>query len=262
MKRSTLLCLSASILAMNACSNLQMVNSIEEEQIQTVTSKYYDSKSQIRYRVSNDEENLHLNIKTNHEPTIAKILRAGMTVYFDPSGRKKKSIYVNYPMGSPQGSEQLNQNGPRGKKPDLKTLINSTSTGVQFVKNEKKRNFTTLNPQANMQLRIKANASKELEYDLIIPFTEISTNGRAGLLDLSIGIVTGSFDMEQRPPMGDEGQGGGRSGGGGRPQQGVSSNSANYSGGGKGPQSGSAPHSGFSEMNEESKIWFQIGLYR
>ena len=261
MKRSTLLYIAGSMLLTSSCKTLPMVNSIEEDQIELVTSKYYDSKSQIRYRVSNDDENIHLNIKTNHEPTIAKILRAGMTVYFDPSGRKKKNIYVNYPIGSPQDLQQVKPMRIGGKKADLKTLINSTSTGVQWVQNEKKQSFTTLNPPANIQLSIKANESKELEYDLIIPFTQISTSGKAGLLNLTIGVVTGSFDFDQTDPL-ERGrtQEADLYGDSRMPQQGASSANASY---GRGDRNSSpSPHSGFSEMNEESKIWFQVGLYR
>ena len=263
MKTSTIILTIGITLLAAACKTLPMVNSVEEEKAHALTSKYYDSKSQIRYRVSNDHDHLHLNIKTNYEPTIAKILRAGLTIYFDPSGRKKKDIYVKYPIGSPQDVQQVKPSGPRGKKPDLKTLINATSIGAEFVYNEKKKNFTTLNPTSNIQLSIKSNSSKELEYDLIIPFKEITPNGRADLMNLSIGIVTEGFDMTQRSPL--ENQGGmdsGRSGGGRMPQQGASSNSASYGGGGKGPRSGSSPHSGMTDMNEDSKIWFQVGLYR
>lgn len=247
-----------------SCTSLITVNSISENNALNTISKYYDSDSQIRYMVSNDEEYLHLNLKTNYQPTIAKIMRAGLKIYLDKNGKKNKSVYIQYPIGSSQDFEQFKSKGPEGnKEPDLNTLINSTSIGAAYVRGDQRESFTTLNPKSHIQLAISTNKSKELVYDLIIPFTEITPNGRADLFNLSIGIVTGSFDIATKSPLENEGvtrSGAGQPNGSlGIPQQGASSGNASYSGGGT---SGSAPHQGYTDLNEESKFWFLVGLYR
>ena len=252
---------------LTGCASLTTVNSIEETKSGTALYKNYDSDSQIRFLVSNDENNLHLSLKTTHQPTIAKILRAGLTIYFDKNGKKKKNVYIQYPMGSSQDFSQFKGKGKQKTPSDLKSLINSTSVAAEYVFFEEKQAFTTTHPKSNIQLSLTANEEKELVYDLIIPFDKIALNGKADLFNLSIGIVTGSFDIPSSRPS--TGQGGGPSGagggaGGGMPQQGSVSRNASYSGGGQrgGGRSGGAPHQGFSELSEESKIWFLVGLYR
>ncbi len=247
-------------LLFTACVPLVTINSISEKFIDTTTSKHYDSDSQIRYCVSNDDNNLHLNLKTNHPATIAKILRSGLKVYFDKNGKKKKSVYINYPIGSSQDFQHFQTNGPGGSTSlDLKSLIHSTSIAAEFIHFEKKESFTTLNPKSNIQLSITTNETKELVYDLIIPFTEISPNGRADLFNLSIGIVTGSFDLPVQSPLENEAVDRSNAGRptGGMPQQGASSNRASYGSG----RAGGAPHQGYTDLQEESKIWFLVGLY-
>lgn len=266
MNRNIFLYFVFILLAITGCTSLSMVNSIPEDSISDAISKHYDSKSQIRYLVSNDEENLHLNIKTNHPPTIAKILRAGLKIYFDPNGNKKKTVFLHYPMGSSKDFEQFKSQGkgPQ-KKPDLKNLINATSIGAEFVTANEKVSFTTLQPKKNVRLAISSNENEELVYDMIIPFSEISSYGKSGLFNLSVGIETGSFDMPAQSPVMDndsrQGQGG-RPAGGGMPQPGARTNSTSYSGGGNRSRSGGAPHDGYTELNEPSKIWFLVGIYR
>lgn len=243
-----------------------MVNSVEEQKAATAIYKNYDADSQIKYLVSNDDENLHLSFKTTHQPTIAKILRAGLTIYFDKDGKKKKDVFVKYPIGSPNDFNQLKGKGSQKAPSDLKSLINATSVAAEYNFFDEKKTFTTTHPISNIKLSLTTNDSKELVYDIIIPFHKIAANGKADLFNLSIGIVTGSFDLPSNRPQMTQGNGagGGRNpGNGGIPQQGAISRNSSYSGGGqRGGKSSGAPHQGFSELSVDSKIWFLVGLYR
>lgn len=251
------------IIILVSCTSLSTVNSIDENNSKTAIYKNYDAASQIKYLVSNDDQNLHLSLKTNHRPTIAKILRAGLTIYFDSEGKKKKNVYVKYPLESPQDLNQLKGNGGP-KKPDyLKSLIHATSVGAEYGFFDQKQSFVITNPNTDIQISLQTNSEKELVYDLIIPFKKLSTNGRADLSNLSIGIVTGSFDIPSSRPQMTQDRGGSSREGIGIPQQGYATGNANYSGGGqRGGRSGRPPHEGFSELSQDSKIWFLVALYR
>lgn len=262
----TLLLHSSIIVAiiLVGCSSLITVNSVDEKDSSTAIYKNYDADSQIKYLVSNDDKNLHLSLKTNHQPTIAKILRAGLTIYFDQEGKKKKNVFVKYPMESSQDFKQFKGKGGQRKGSNLKSLINATSVGAEYGFFGKKQSFVVTNPNSKIQLSLNTNSEKELVYDLIIPFEKLAVNGRSDLLNLSIGIVTGSFDVpSSRPQMGQGGGGGKGQGAGGIPQQGYVSGNANYAGGvQRGGRSGRPPHEGFTELSQDSKIWFLVALYR
>jgi hypothetical protein len=260
MKFSLLYSILFIITFLISCSSLNTVNSVEENKFNTSIYKNYDADSQIKYLVSNDKDNLHISLKTNHKPTIAKILRAGLTIYFDQYGKKKKNVFVKYPIGFPQDFNQVK--GAKKAPSDLKSLINSTSIAAEYVYFDEQQSFTTLNPISNIQVSLTTNDQKELVYDLFIPFSKIAINGKADLFNLSIGIVTGSFNVPSNRPQLNQGEEANPRNGG-IPQPGAISRNSNYSGGGaRGGNQGGAPHQGYSELNTESKIWFLVGLYR
>ncbi len=243
------------------CSSLRAVNSIDEKNSDTAIYKNYDTDSQIKYLVSNDDKNLHISLKTNYQPTIAKILRAGLTIYFDQEGKKKKNVYVKYPMESSKDFQQSKGKSASQKETNIQELINATSIGAEYSFFDKKQSFIITNPHSEIQLSLKTNSEEELVYDLIIPFKKLALNGKADLSNLSIGIVTGSFDVpSSRPQMA---QGDNNQDNRGIPQQGYISGNANYAGGGqRDSRPVRPPHEGFSELSQDTKIWFLVGLYQ
>jgi hypothetical protein len=58
--------------------------------------------------VSNDQDNLHIKFKTADQSSIMKILKQGTHLYFDTQGKKKKNVYLDYPMAQ----------AGAGKRPD------------------------------------------------------------------------------------------------------------------------------------------------
>jgi hypothetical protein len=254
------LLLPLGVFLLTGCAPLPIVNSSPDTIKENSIYKYYDSKSQIRYLVSNDDKNLHISFKTVHPPTIAKILRAGLTVFFDKTGKKQKDVYVTYPIGSPERFTSMQLNPNNQTENNVKSLINATSIAAEYGYFGDKKSFITNQSDTKIQLSLSSQSPKELVYDLLIPFDKIDNKGKSDLFNLSIGIVTKSFNMPSSPQKDIQVGGSGQSTGGRRPQQpGSISKDANYSGG---RQMGRAPHEGFSELSEDSKIWFQVGLYR
>ena len=58
----------------------------------------YDAKAKVAYATSNDRENLYITLQTGDPLTQIKILKQGLTVSIDTSGRKDPSFNISYPL--------------------------------------------------------------------------------------------------------------------------------------------------------------------
>lgn len=76
-----------------------------------------DGSVSMGYR--NDKENLYVCLMVEDELLQGQIMRGGLTVWFDPSGGKVKSLGIRYPigMGTPQGEKGEEPRGERGEEP-------------------------------------------------------------------------------------------------------------------------------------------------
>lgn len=58
----------------------------------------YDAKAKVAYATSNDRENLYITLQTGDPLTQIKILKQGLTVSIDTSGRKDPAFNINFPL--------------------------------------------------------------------------------------------------------------------------------------------------------------------
>jgi hypothetical protein len=90
-------------LVIDGCSSLEPVTSVPEDQLGSKKQMWVDYDSHIQYMVSNNANNLHLKLITTDRETVGKILRNGLYVYFDLMGKKKKDIFLQYPLENSMG---------------------------------------------------------------------------------------------------------------------------------------------------------------
>ena len=58
----------------------------------------YDDKAAIGYCVSNDKENLYITVETGDPATQLKIIKNGLTVWIDKTGKKEETTAINFPL--------------------------------------------------------------------------------------------------------------------------------------------------------------------
>ena len=255
-----------TLLLLTGCSTLQVATSIPEDELKDSVFNYYDKESNVMYQVSNNEKNLHIKLKTSDQSSAMKILRQGLHIYFDTNGKKKKDVFLQYPiadqdrMHRPSGNNQAS--GQRIKS-DLAVSLEGILKEALFSNNGDTE-FILLNLiTSDIEPSISLSEESELNYDLIIPFHRISENGLAGLSTLSIGIVGGSMEMQGNEGGRAEGmhQGGGRQGGKG---SGGGRSGGGRSGGGRsgGGRSGGGQVGMYKgAMSSHIEIWFQVELH-
>src|SRR5580704_552153 len=60
--------------------------------------RFTNSAYTMQYNVTNDDQNIYVAVSSYDDITQLRILRSGMTIYFDPKGKKNKEISIHFPV--------------------------------------------------------------------------------------------------------------------------------------------------------------------
>jgi len=256
----------------------------------TLPLRYYDYKSKLQYTVTNDTSNLYICIRACDEFSQMKIIKAGMQVWIDTSGKNKLVTGIWFPLANLSNGEYKKHSAfrdtsmsgtPSFQKPDSKSIkrryerqpkemqlvgFKPPVVGTVFLKNE---------------FGIVANLDWDsigiMTYEAIIPFktfykSHLTPKDSTKLFDLTIKIPAIASPFTQRnsgegmqESDGMRGSNGMRGDNGMRGGSGMPGGSGMH--GGNGMHGGSGMHSGYGnpqgdsgEMNEMNLIPIRIRL--
>jgi hypothetical protein len=229
--------------------------------------RYYDAESAIRFQVTNDEKDLHIVLNTSERASIMKILRTGLTFYFDKEGKKDKEVYFQYPLSQKDqldnGTLKRNAAGQRHGF-DLDILLSEIPQKALFVDNGKQEKINLSSPESGIKATLE-HKGEEFTYNLFFPFKMISEAGINSLDKLRVGIVSGKFEI---PTGRNKGFSDERSEGGNfnadRPQ-GERPGGGNYGGqrqGGENFGYGRPGGTNMSTMTKAIDFWFGLSLFK
>jgi hypothetical protein len=192
---------------------------------------------EISLGILNDKEYLYVCLRTDANPMRAQILRAGLTVWLDPSGGKKKALGIRFPIGlNPEESEMPRRGHQEAPESEEQLTGNLSELEVIRPGNEGPEKFAIAEAKG---VEIAAVPSgRRLVYELKIALAQsekdpIAVGTSPGKV-IGVGFETGKIeynDLPRRrggmigrgiPGMGGMGRGGmggpGRWGGGREPQ--------------------------------------------
>lgn len=248
---------------LSGCASLPEVSSFPETLSGQEERFYYDESSDIRYSVSNDDEHFFLRFTVSDENMIREMLRKGVYIYLDPSGKRKKDIYVNYPLKREGAQKRPDMQRPAGKpgsfdeakRPEFKLAeqLEALSTEAIFSSHGLMEVMPVFSGRSSVKVSLRAIDDRRLAYELIIPFKRISDKPDGEIETLTVGILSGKTDMLQMGGGPGEGpDGGGMQGG----MQGGNMPS------GDGIQGGEFGGNRVSAVSNPVEIWFKVSLYR
>ncbi len=225
-------------------------NSSGKEELTIPIDNYkYFPKGKIYYYISNDYDNIYLDMRIDDSETQNKILKQGMSVWINTDNKKIKKCGIRYPIGSqnpvrPGRQFQQESSQVAGINPNSPIAQANTIELTGFTNEE--RRVIPSNSEGNFSGSVHFNNEGVLIYKMIIPVSRIETDHNLKADPIALGIEPGSAaQMRQGPPQpggpSDEfsspvARGGGRSGGGGgggRPSGGPGG--GGFSGGGAPP---------------------------
>jgi hypothetical protein len=194
--------------------------------------RFSNEKYTFQYNVTNDNKFLYICILSTDPTTQNRILKDGMTIYFDPKGKKKTDISLAYPTrqvndrNSYNGYRNRNGNPIRPENTDSvkNTLIQQSSFFVTkgFV-NIENGQFGIHDRSSHIQVGLKLNDDSLLVYEAVVPINLVNGNlsAKKASKNFSIGIALnavpgtgGANNNSPRPSFGGGGMRGGMMGGG------------------------------------------------
>ena len=123
MRITIIFLLLSTVIFFSSCSKLPVYNSQkyvanEKEDFINPLSANFDKKNNISYGVANDDTHLYVQAIFRKRESFMKIMRGGLTVYFDQEGKKKKKYQLkieksevqltDYELMTRQGNYNLN----------------------------------------------------------------------------------------------------------------------------------------------------------
>jgi hypothetical protein len=206
----------------------------------------------------NDQDNFYVCLKVEEDSLQAQIMRQGLTVWFDPQGKKAKSLGIRYPLGMPRGETPEESRGEPGSPPSWDLPEGPLST-LEILRSEKGEH-QKLEIADIPGIEIAAAPSRGLfVYELKIPLLQTESHlvavGAQPGRTIGIGFETPKPDRGQMPGP----PSGGMPGGGGQPPMGGMPG-----GGGRG-RPGGMPGGGpggrmMGEMPKGLKFWTLVQL--
>lgn len=140
--------------------------------------RYYDSKSKLQYSVVNDSQYVYVCLKTTDEQAQMKIMRAGMSVWFDTTGKKKEVSGVHFPLKG-EAKLEMHEEGDqethriRRERPDVKKMKRDFGMMMKEMRPEGLRgmpnDFTPIVIKNGLELAINWDKNDIFTYELKMP---------------------------------------------------------------------------------------------
>lgn len=160
------------------------------------TNYSYFKKGQIYYYLSNDKDNIYLDMRIEDPGVQTRILKEGLTVWIDMEGKSAKKMGVRFPIGSQNSSgrnkpDQIEKLNPDGSIVTPLSMANTIEL-IGFI-NEEARRFPAENTE-NFSGSVKYDKEGILHYSMIMPLAKLpvrnSKDGN-GAMPFAFGIQYG-----------------------------------------------------------------------
>jgi hypothetical protein len=171
--------------------------------------RYYDSKARIQYSVVNDATNLYISLKTMDEKAEMKILRTGMEVSLNATGKKKESATIQYPQPGDTKLQWIQDPAdPEHQQlehPDIKRLREEYALSEKRMKlvgfKDIPADIMPIENKYGIEIAIGGDKDNIFTYELKVPlktFYKESISASDTLKPISIDVKVNSFDVPQQ----------------------------------------------------------------
>ena len=231
--------------------------------------RFSNEKYTYQYNVTNDDKSIYICVLSSDNATVKRILKDGMTIYFDRKGKNGKDMSLSFPIRKDDDDDNYNRylerNGYAVKPSSqdstkLKMLRESNIYNTKGFVNLENGQFGLDDAKAGIHLALRLNNNDStLVYEAIVPINLITgsdlTPKQAGK-NFSVGIALNSV-----PAEGGEGNrphGGGMRGGGMGMGVGMGMMRGGYGGGGYGGGGNRGGNGGRSQGTKAEETWYQF----
>ncbi|MDO7853841.1 hypothetical protein [Hymenobacter convexus] len=194
-------------------------------------SLHYDPASKLQYQVLNDGRQVYLRLKAADPATQAKIVRLGLTVWLDTTGRNQHQFGVHFPLGGPLGARpgaddsppRADANTPAPARSEARrermtqALAGMREMELLNYKGNAEPTLTDTQSQLGVKAALALDSQENLLYELAVPLRLLyrklpALTGQPAVVGIT--LAGGKFSLPAQGG-GMQGGGGGMRGGGG-----------------------------------------------
>lgn len=163
-----------------------------------------DDEKVFSFNVCADEQNLYVRMMTNDYYAKRKLAAFGLTMWFDPNGKKKKKLGLRFPVGGAEAEERasaIKKQGEAGssvgERSDYQKLIDGALIAnlevIELIGLSDDPVTATRSGITNgIKVAIAMDASGAYVYECLIPFRSYRISGKS-LTEISVGFETGKY---------------------------------------------------------------------
>ena len=133
----------------------------------------YDPASKLQYQVLNDSRTVYVRLKVADQSTQARVLRRGLTIWLDTTGRNQHQFGVRYPLGGPPPTAQAapDPNTSLADRRMRRTLALADLREMELLnyKGSKEPTLTDTQSPLGVKVAFGFNAQDDLIYELAVP---------------------------------------------------------------------------------------------
>lgn len=139
---------------------------------------YYSPAERLNYSIANTKDTLYIAVKVYDRSEVARIMHEGITLAFDPKGKKKETFSITFPLTVGTSSQHFFEHDNKGdedtvSKEDREELMRERITTLRGIKvtgfkDVEDENITTSNTYG-FQTAIDFDASGNLVCEAAIP---------------------------------------------------------------------------------------------
>jgi hypothetical protein len=202
----------------------------------TLPLRFANATYTLQYNITNDSKNIYICALSRDEQTMIRILRAGITVYFDPKGLNGRDISLHYPLRKQPDPNIRNHNDePLTNQNDTgwihELLAQSDSYGTAGFSGIDNGQFAVSDSKSPIRVAIQlTHHDSLLVYEAIIPIANVlgaDLSSRNPKKTFSVGVILNT-------PSGQSVAAGHHHSGGGGRGLGLGMNGMHMGGGGGG----------------------------
>jgi len=234
-----------------------------------INQMLFEEKSKFLFLFANDEKNFYVDLVLADRAAIQKVMRFGLTTWFNPEGKHKKAIGIQFPVAPEENSEPSYKREKGGDRKEMMlALMDRKNQEMVLVGFGGKGERKIIDPQTDSVFhgRVEMMEGGKMKVSLVFPLEKLGRSIIESVnLPFSAGFETGYLDLTRQGGMstgGGQQPGGGHQGGppgGGMPPGGG--HQGGPPGGGTGTQGAGTNQQqqqqqpDISELASRSKLW-------
>lgn len=213
----------------------------------------FNDKSQLLFLVANDQEKLYVDLIVADRASIQKIMRYGLTTWFNTSAKHKKELGIEFPVTAEGAGDPAFMKDKGGEKKDMRlAMMVSKNREMVLIGFDGKKEKRAIDLQKDREFygNVEMLEGGRLHISLAVPLERIGRSSvESHSLPVSLGFETGYMDLTGQGGM----PSGGGSQGGGMPGGGAPYGGGMY-GGGPPPGAGQGSMTGGSDQQQKPDI--------